>query len=455
MGIIMSLKYIVGLVTAIVAAGMIALLSCGVFSQQTSAANYIGPEHRLKYVPAPAGNPLKGLVSWESLSPLVFPHSLEYYPIPLKAVQTGYTTFDWTSLETALNKAKANGNQAIIRFYVDNPDEETALPRFLFDDGLKVFPYIYPGSTKTCLCPDYTDTKLQTAFVNFIKAFGVAYDGDSRIATIQAGLLGFWGEWHTTGHPDWYPSAQVYELIASTYVSSFHRTDIGIREPKTPAFSKYPVGYFDDMFMTDTKGFIKTLKSYGLSTIWSTHLIGGELDPSLQSTYFNSSGSVNKWTVLAAPAHVSYILDAEVESYSGAAKSNAIAAAKALGYNLYVTKVYYPDILNDSTLIVGVEFKNVGTAPFYYPWDVQLVLVDAISGETVTQNSTGWSLPSILPDGKTHQYQFTMSDLKLIDGRSYLIKLKAVNPMEGGKILRFSNDSQGDDGWLVLGETKH
>jgi hypothetical protein len=147
------------------------------------------------------------------------------------------------------------------------------------------------------------------------------------------------------------------------------------------------------------------------------------------------------------------MLDAEIENYSGAAKANAIAAAKVLGYNLYVTKVYYPDVLNDSTLNVGVEIKNVGTAPFYYSWDVQLALFDTVSGEAVYQDSTGWSLPSIMPDGKPCLFQLTMSNLKLIEGHAYRIKLKVDNPMERGKILRFSNDTQGDDGWLVLGQT--
>jgi hypothetical protein len=46
---------------------------------------------------------------------------------------------------------------------------------------------------------NYRDLELLVAIEHFIVAFGSQYDGDPRIAFIQAGLIGCWGEWNAYG----------------------------------------------------------------------------------------------------------------------------------------------------------------------------------------------------------------------------------------------------------------
>ena len=57
----------------------------------------------LKSHPVTAGEsadeaPLRGFVQYQS-SNNNFPHSMEYFDIPVKAVQKGMDTYDWTDLE--------------------------------------------------------------------------------------------------------------------------------------------------------------------------------------------------------------------------------------------------------------------------------------------------------------------------------------------------------------------
>ena len=53
--------------------------------------------------------PLRGFVQYES-SNNNFPHSMEYFDIPVNAVQTGMDTYDWSALESKLNKISGRGN---------------------------------------------------------------------------------------------------------------------------------------------------------------------------------------------------------------------------------------------------------------------------------------------------------------------------------------------------------
>lgn len=46
--------------------------------------------------------------------------------------------------------------------------------------------------------PDYSHPKMLEAIDFFLADFAARYDGDPRIAFLQQGLLGYWGEWHST-----------------------------------------------------------------------------------------------------------------------------------------------------------------------------------------------------------------------------------------------------------------
>ena len=95
----------------------ISLMTAG-FACYKANARGIVYRNSLEYLQTRADNPLSGFVPWGGQK-VEFPHSMEYYSFPLNIVQKSYTQFDWSSIETALNNAKNNGNQAIIRFYID------------------------------------------------------------------------------------------------------------------------------------------------------------------------------------------------------------------------------------------------------------------------------------------------------------------------------------------------
>jgi hypothetical protein len=151
--------------------------------------------------------------------------------------------FNWTVLDELLADSASRYMHVIFRTIVHFPGKPLMIPQYLLDSGIEL--RAYNGGVS----PYYGDPKLLEALEQFIRAFGKRYDGNKRIGFIQVGLLGFWGEWHTWGN-DFIPVA-TEEKIISWFRSSFTRTKIQIRYPKTSAYNA-GFGLHDDSFAFNT-----------------------------------------------------------------------------------------------------------------------------------------------------------------------------------------------------------
>ncbi|MCU0704842.1 MAG: hypothetical protein MUF18_12760, partial [Fimbriiglobus sp.] len=139
----------------------------------------------LKHAPAPADNPLKGLVPYQADVRDNFPHTLEFNYLPYSALVKGYDEFDWQPMEKLLDDIAARGHQAVFRIFLEYPDKKGIIPDFLVKDGLKVTKWLYtetqPFPPAPIETPDYEDKNLRRSLKSFLAAFGKKYDGDPRI----------------------------------------------------------------------------------------------------------------------------------------------------------------------------------------------------------------------------------------------------------------------------------
>lgn len=408
-------------------------------------------------------NPLKGLLPWANKSVSDFPHSMEWFYIKLNDVMKGPNQFDWSPLDAKLNAIAGHGNQAVFRFYVDYPNQTTGIPQFLMDDGLKTFLYTDSGN-KVSVSPDYSDPRLIKAFTDFIAALGARYDGDPRIGFIEAGLYGFWGEWHVHQHPaadepkGWQISQQDKDAILRAYARAFHKTLIMVRYAGvTPdPHLKTAFGYHDDSIAKDTIGeknrfFWNEITSAGLADIWKSRPIGGEIYPALNKTVWDLYPETESQNLEACikTTHLTWLCNslAFQKTLSESQRTKALRAHRLMGYELYVSAVKLTRT-GDGELSVLVDIENRGLAPFYYDWTVELGVVDK-QQHILKQSRTSWQLTEILP-GKKVQWHTTWSG---IPSGADKILLHVVNPLSNGKPLCFANAEQDQTvpGWLTLG----
>jgi hypothetical protein len=315
---------------------------------------------------------------------------------------TGNNTFDWnTYFEPILRAAANRGRHVVLRFVLDVPGETTGVPQYLIDAGLKFNSYTQYGGGQS---PFYNDTGLLHALKTFIGALGERYDNDNRIGFIQAGLLGFWGEWHTytTKDEGWIPM-ETKNLVLSWFNSSFQKTQIQLRDPSSAAVTLPKFGLHDDSFAYSTLDgaangntlvgwfFWPTVTSMSYTNFWKTAAMGGELQPGLQATIFNSNYPAGTqynqdFFLCANTTHATYMLNAYGFStgYTGDALVKTRAASNIMGYSFQVTKVA-AYLVSSLVASITVEITQVGIAPFYYP----LSLILSCNNGSMQYNQTG------------------------------------------------------------------
>lgn len=405
----------------------------------------------LSFSPAPADNPLKGFLPFQGAYSS-FPHSLEFVSMGLSDVQKGDNTFDWTWLEDRLSQIAIRGHHVVLSTFIDYPGQPSALPLFLAS-----IPRITDGTDSVA---DYNRPQIQKAILDFIKELGTRYNGDPRMASIQLGLLGFWGEWHTFPH-EWMPSVAFQNQVIEAYVRAFSLTWLSAREPKLGVnMDRTRLGFNDGSFAFETVGptawhFWPRLKSAGFEQLWRTKPISGEVRPEVQDCLFSSVSCAppgQEFPLAVMSTHPSWLVYHglfDKGALNSDVHSRAIEAAQSMGYTLHVPMATLSSVQTNRAMRGSVSFENRGVAPFYQPWTVHLGVQD--SEGNLREWPMNWDLTTVLPDApKT--WSFDIPEHGMTPG-TYTLMINVPNNLANGKALAFANGTQNHDrnGWLSLG----
>lgn len=421
----------------------------------------------LKPGPAPVDNPLKGLVPYSEPAEGRFPHSMEFFYLPLSALVKGDGKYDWSELDRRLDRIAGRGRQAVFRLHLEYPGQSGVIPAYLVDGGLKVHRYrntnTAPFPPQEVATPDYEDPRLRAMLADFIAAFGKRHDGDPRIGFITAGLLGTWGEWHTHPRDELFASKAVQREVMDAYQKAFKVTPVLLRYPAGKGNPRYeandgrPFGYHDDSFAWATLDtgrkedgwfFVPSLEAAGAAGRWKTRPIGGEIRPEAWGKVFDDAvaAPLQDFRRCVEETRVSWLMDSGMfrEQAAPERHARAMAAVRRMGYEFRVTTVS----LEQRRL--KVMLVNEGVAPFYYPWKVVFRQLDGTGRPLGPDLESRHSLQGVLP-GVPVTWEQTLGEAAAGSG-SPRVLLQVRNPLEGGAPVRFANASQDADadGWLTL-----
>ena len=233
---------------------------------------------------------------------------------------------------------------------------------------------------------DYTSDAFKQRLVRMIEKMGQAWDNDPRIAFIESGMIGPWGEQH---HPT--PTEEVQQVMGEALQRAFKHKLVMVRYPWQ--FTNFAFGIYWDSFANkgwEMRQHVPILEGR-LAHRWQTAPMAGEVafqvgqhdpaeiparvgkDPT--DAVANNSEWVTRlirrwhWTALGW-----------ISNYQ---RTNALAAAgaermqKAFGYRFELDEVRYPRQVNPGgKLTVSFVVRNVGAAPFYFAWPVEVSLLD-------------------------------------------------------------------------------
>jgi len=255
--------------------------------------------------------------------------------------------------------------------------------------NLKVIPRVYlhwskdtqkywPADMKA---DDYSSEQFKRRVLRLVARLGECWDNDPRVAFIQMGLIGKWGEHHSPA-----VSPEMQKLLGDAFTRAVPNKKVMVRHPWD--FKDYGFGIYWDSFAHPQQ-----MKSHGagikkISPRWKTAPIGGEV--AYDWGNFKDQLGDNPDDTLSDPNHRRFLMDsiyrlhanqlgwvANYDSGKPLVRAGAEEVQRAFGYRWVIDEVSYPaQIVPRQPIAVSFSVRNLGSAPLYYNWPVELSLLN-------------------------------------------------------------------------------
>jgi len=344
--------------------------------------------------------------------------------------------------------------------------------------NIKIIPRVYlawpnqeTGWPADMTTGDFTSNQFKERVIGLIKKLGEAWDNDSRVAYVEMGIIGEWGEMEWPDTKD-----EIKEAMAAQFNESFKNKLVMIRWPHTYNDHIYNFGYYWDSFAhidQDYCGF----HINRTAPRWKTSVIGGE------AAYNWGRVEIQPGRVpdesLKEPVHRDYVIDqirklhanhlgwiADYDQTDDSIRAGAMMLQKAMGYRFLISEVSYPGNLHTGTAFtVSFKVKNTGSSPFYYNWPVEVSLLEPGTKQPVwKQQCTNLDIRSWMPGdqwddvrdlytipAETYSVDQTFS-LSGIPSGEYILALALLDPAGNRPCVRFAIKNYYEGGRHPIGK---
>jgi hypothetical protein len=230
---------------------------------------------------------------------------------------------------------------------------------------------------------DFTSVQFKQRVVRMIAKMGEAWDNDPRIAFVEMGMIGPWGEQH---HPS--PDAEIQKILGDAYKAAFKQKLVMNRYPWE--FQDYDFGIHWDSFGNPGWEMSKHVPELEgrLADRWKTAPMAGEMafdynpgpKPRLAKNP-TEAVAIQSDTLIRYIRRWHWSALGWVSNYDVKDPDAARGAARiqtTFGYRFVLDEVRYPARLEPgANFAVSFAVRNHGSAPIYYNWPVELSLLDA------------------------------------------------------------------------------
>ncbi|MDZ7317053.1 MAG: DUF4832 domain-containing protein [candidate division KSB1 bacterium] len=254
--------------------------------------------------------------------------------------------------------------------------------------NIKVIPRVYlhwdgdqkywPADMKT---DDYTSEQFKRRLKKMIWKLGRCWDTDPRVAHIEMGIIGKWGEHHSPS-----PTLAIQKLLGEEFRKNFPHKKVLVRHPWE--FKEFEFGIYWDSWAHWDQMQSHGEAIYNLGDRWKNEIIGGEVAYNWGNWKIQPGDDPTD--TMIDPQHRNFLIAtirrlhctqlrwvADYDQNNAAAKAGGELVQKAFGYRFVIDEVSYPSRIDkDEEFTVMFTGRNVGSAPFYYDWPVQLSLLN-------------------------------------------------------------------------------
>ena len=357
--------------------------------------------------------------------------------------------------------------------YTDNPDDLNGWH----------WPSDIPGETwdeddlNAPIVGGYCDPTFQDRVKKLVAKAGEAWDNDPRVAYVEMGIIGQWGEQHSPmittfwaphDRPEheenvtWIPGIE--KTLGDAFTEAFKNKKVMVRYAYE--FQDYQFGYYWDSWGVaeeQERGY-GAMKAMG--DRWKTHPYGGEIcwnwgDLARYGSLAEMLANEDTRNKIIAQIrelhanHLGYFTYARptVDFSSAELAANARLVQSALGYRFVLDEFAYSRRLESgSKFNVSFIVRNEGSSPFYYDWPIEIALLDKQTHEKVwsslleDQQISRW-FPGDNWSRTQNRYQIPAESNKVsatlvlgedVPDGEYIISVAVVDPAGNMPSLRFA-----------------
>ena len=292
-----------------------------------------------------------------------------------------------------------------------------------------------------------------------IDALGKRYNNNPQVAFIQLGLLGHWGEWHTYPQPDLEPSSETRKRVIIAYHKAFPNKQLMVRTADGYAGTQDWIGFHDDMFPEDTDNgkdwsFLAKMRRQNREQNWHRAVVGGEMVPGQADRWLLDAFDTTRQMTRAA--HFSWVgpycpamtNPRSLGDRADLFRKRSESLVRLMGYDFRLTAIrHFKTVKPISPFPIAIQVKNIGVAPFYYPWRVAIALRDG-DGNVAALFETKWDIRGWQPELlKTEKQVFQLGN---VTPGQYDLVIGIIDPWSKKPAIQFANDLPIKNGWTKL-----
>lgn len=390
----------------------------------------------------PISNPFKGWVCSADDTNIKQKVNLAFVLVKWSDIEPESGIYDFEKLETKnyFDDWEKNSVKMVLRVVCDYPrdnKDNITIPIWLYNK-IKGDGDWYNNSYGYGFSPNYSNPVFLNEHEKLITALGKYYNKDSRIAYIQLGSIGHWGEWHVNydeGVRE-LPKSNVTDKYVKHYINSFPNKMLLMRRPYTIA-KKYKFGLFNDSFAhiesTNTwrswiaDGYTSDQNGEVLpdmNDFWKVAPSGGEiasyesleyyLDDKFEETYDQLIKSHATFLGPNSPAYEEGLLQENIEKLSA-----------DMGYSFTINNFILYNNSFGNNIKLKIEWSNIGIAPIYVNWPVKVSLLN-MENQEVSYDLPDINITKWIP-GK-HPMDVTFPNTKKLPKGKYKIVVAILDP---------------------------